>query len=101
MRKIVTNYIKYLKDNPEGYWFKRKIFGWGWAPATWQGWVITLIYAILIIGFALTIDDTSPPQEVFFTFILPVVLLTIAFIRVAYKKGEKPKWSWGFPKNND
>ncbi len=22
------------------YWFKAKNYGWGWYPATWQGWLI-------------------------------------------------------------
>jgi len=97
--KILKKYIKYLKDNPEGYWFKRKLYGWGWTPATWQGWSITFFYIILLILFALTIDKTSPECEIVFTFFLPAVLLTIAFIRIAYKKGEKPRWQWGLPED--
>ena len=88
-------YFRYIKDNPKKYWFKRKLYGWGWVPATWQGWLVTLIYAVLIIAFALTIDEKSPPQEIMFTLILPFVLLTVAFFRIAYKKGESPKWQWG------
>jgi len=97
----MNRYIDYLKDNPEGYWFKRKIFGWGWTPATWQGWAITIVYLVIVIGFALTIDENSPGSELIFTFFLPFVLLTLAFIRIAYKTGEKPKWTWGFPKKED
>ncbi|MDX9913654.1 MAG: hypothetical protein RBS77_03680 [Candidatus Moranbacteria bacterium] len=95
---MLKKYIEYLKDNPKGYWFKAKLFGWGWTPVTWQGWLITLIYVALLILFALTIDENSLDREVLFTFVLPVVLLTITFIRVAYKKGEKPRWNWGWPK---
>jgi hypothetical protein len=95
---IFKNYIKYLKDNPQGYWFKRKLYGWGWTPATWQGWVITCIYIGLVILFSLTIDENSPTREVIFTFVLPIFLLTVSFIRIAYKKGEKPGWRWGINK---
>lgn len=91
----IKNYIKYIKNNPQGYWFKRKLYGWGWTPATWQGWVITLSYVILVILFSLTIDKASPDREVVFTFILPFVLLTVTFICILYKKGEKPRWQWG------
>jgi hypothetical protein len=77
-------------------WFKRKRYGWGWYPVTWQGWVATLVYVVLVLGFALTIDENSSvPNEIFFTFLFPVLLLTLTFIRIAYKKGEKPKWQWG------
>jgi hypothetical protein len=34
---MFKKYIEYLKDNPQGYWFKRKVWGWGWTPVTWQG----------------------------------------------------------------
>lgn len=95
---MFEKYIKYIKDNPKGYWFKAKIFGWGWTPVTWQGWAVTLVYIALILLFALTIDESSTDREVFFTFVLPVVLLTATFIRIAYKKGEKPGWHWGWPK---
>lgn len=76
-------------------WFKRKLFGWGWTPVTWQGWFITSAYVALIAVFAMTIDENSPGREVIFTFAFPVTLLTIAFIRIACKKGESPKWRWG------
>ena len=95
---MLKKYIEYLHDNPKGYWFKAKLFGWGWTPVTWQGWIVTLIYVALLILFALTIDENSSDKEVLFTFILPAVLLTITFIRIAYKKGEKPRWNWGWPK---
>jgi len=95
---MLKKYIEYLKDNPKGYWFKAKLFGWGWTPVTWQGWIVTLIYVALLILFALAIDENSSDREMLFTFILPAVLLTITFIRIAYKKGEKPRWNWGWPK---
>lgn len=94
-------YIPYAKDNPEGLWFKRKLYGWGWTPVTWQGWLVTIAYVALVILFGLTIDEHSPSQEIAFTFALPFLLLTAMFIRILYKKGEKPKWQWGKPESTD
>lgn len=88
-------YKKYAEDNPQHYWFKRKLFGWGWTPVTWQGWLVIIIYVALVLAAALTIDDDSSQREVVFTFIIPVVLLTLLMIKIAYRKGEKPKWQWG------
>lgn len=96
---MIREYIAYLRDNPEGYWFKAKCYGWGWTPATWQGWLIALSYLVLVVLCALTIDENSLPREVAFTFALPVTLLTITLIRICYKKGEKPRWQWGPPHN--
>lgn len=95
---MFKKYIDYINDNPKGYWFKAKLFGWGWTPVTWQGWLATGLYVILMIAFALTLDGNSPPREVFFTGIFPMMLLTIGFIRVCYRTGEKPRWQWGLPK---
>lgn len=97
---MISEYLDYLKDNPEHLWFKRKIYGWGWTPATWQGWLVILIWLILVLFFAFTLDENSPPREIVFTFILPITLLTITLIRVCYKFGEKPKWQWGLPKDD-
>ena len=98
---IFGKYIAYVKDNPEGYWFKRKVFGWGWVPATKEGWAVTLAYIAALFLFAATIDDSSPPREVAFTFVLPVAILTAALLRVIYTKGEKPKWQWGLPEKKE
>lgn len=79
-------------------WFKRKTYGWGWYPASWEGWAVTAIYTLVILSFAFTIDERSPLNEIFFTFVLPSVLLTVLFIRICYKTGEKPRFQWGKPK---
>ncbi len=76
-------------------WFKRKWFGWGWYPATWEGWLATAAYAALLVFFGRTLDEAATPQDVAFTFLLPVLILTIAFIRLCYRMGEKPRWQWG------
>lgn len=90
--------VAYHQDNPQGYWFKSKLYGWGWTPVRWQGWAVIALYVLGIVGFAMTIDDGSPPREVVFTFLLPVALLTIVLFRICYRFGEKPRWMWGPPK---
>lgn len=80
-------------------WFKRKVYGWGWYPASWEGWAVTGIYVLLMLFFAFTVDESSPVNEIAFTFLLPVTLLTIAFIRLCYRTGEKPRWQWGKSKD--
>ena len=96
---IFEQYTSYIRDNPKNHWFKAKLYGWGWTPATWHGWVTTLIYVFLITLIASRIDDSSPTKEVVLMFVFPTVLLTTLFIYIAYKKGEKPKWNWGKPRS--
>lgn len=98
---MIKEYINYLKNNPKGYWFKAKLYGYGWDPATWQGWLVSGVYILLVAAFALTIDKNSSLREISFTFILPMVLLTTTLLRICYKKGEKPRWQWGLPKQNE
>lgn len=98
---LIKDTEEYLKDNPENLWFKRKLYGWGWTPVRWQGWVVVGVYVLLMILFSLTIDENSSNKEVFFTLVIPGILLTFTMIRICYKKGEKPKWQWGPPKSKE
>ena len=98
---MIKEYLNYIKDNPQGYWFKAKLYGWGWTPAKWQGWVVILIYVILILTLVILREDTIPGNpdsgSNFLVLGLPVIVLTALFIFIAYKRGEKPKWQWGLP----
>ena len=94
---MIKEYLAYVRDNPKGYWFKAKLYGWGWVPVRWQGWAVIAVYIAAVAFFAFTIDETSPVQEVMFTFLLPITLLTFVLIRICYKTGEKPRWQWGPP----
>jgi hypothetical protein len=31
-------------------WFRRRTVGLGWRPASWQGWLITLVGVVVVIG---------------------------------------------------
>ncbi len=100
---MLKKYIDYLKDNPEHYWFKRKIWGWGWVPATWQGWSVTVLYigliSLLVITKEEAVSGNPDSGSNFLVFGLPFIVLTSIFIFIAYKKGEKPRWQWGLPKD--
>ena len=74
-------------------WFPAKKFGIGWRlPVTWQGWVVSLSYLLIILGGSFTLADT-PRSKMFF--LLFALALTILFIYICIKKGEKLKWRWG------
>ena len=38
--------------NPVSMWFRPKTIGWGWSPASWEGWLVTALAAAAIAGTA-------------------------------------------------
>ncbi|NVN97024.1 hypothetical protein HXX01_02210 [Candidatus Nomurabacteria bacterium] len=86
-----------MKNNK--IWFRRKLYGWGWYPVAWEGWVVILAYVFLIFIPVLAIekDILGNPDSGsnLLTLALPVIILTAILIYICYKKGEKPRWQWG------
>ena len=93
----MNKYLKYYKNNPQGYWFKRKLFGWGWVPVKWQGWLVTMIGIVIgIAGICVGEADDAPGAA------LIGIVVMIAFIVVfGFWKGEKPRWQWGLPQRKE
>ncbi len=73
----------------EKQWFKRKKYGFGWTPATKEGWILTITAVLLMIASATTIKK-NPLLGI--TYIL---LIIITFITICCQKGEKLAWQWG------
>ncbi len=101
---MLKKYLDYLKDNPQGLWFKRKIYGWGWVPVRWQGWAVIVIYIVLLVSLIQMREEAIPGNpdsgSNFLTFALPIIILTALLIYICYKKGERPRWQWGLPKKD-
>ncbi len=99
---MIKEYINYTKDNPKNYWFKAKLYGWGWTPVKWQGWFVVVVYILLILSlvFVREEDTLGNPDSGsnFLTFALPIILFTALLLLICYKKGEKPRWQWGLKK---
>ena len=102
MRTLFQKYIDYLKDNPEGYWFKRKLYGWGWTPATREGWAVTAVFILLVIGNVIRFSpETKSEEDILFGLMPQTIVLIVIFILIVVLKGEPPKWQWGLPKKKD
>ena len=79
------------------YWFKRKRYGWGLRPATWQGWTSLAIFVALVILNTMRLDAGSRSAgDTLRPFVIQTVALALIFIVVAFWKGERPlRWQWG------
>jgi ABC-type uncharacterized transport system permease subunit len=84
-----------MSESTQKKWFQRKLYGWGWYPISWQGWLTLFIF----IGFNyLNFMKANLQHSVsdFLLHFLPwFVLSLILLIYVAINKGEKPRWQWG------
>ncbi len=93
---MIKKYIDYLKDNPQGYWFKRKLYGWGWVPVKWQGWLVILVFIIFLAWNGIDISsETTPSNNELIWFFAKIVIFGGIMIFICYKKGERPRWQWG------
>jgi hypothetical protein len=82
-------------------WFKRKRYGWGWVPVTWQGWTIIIAFIALMLGNALRLDSTHySTHRILAEFIPETIVLVAILFFLCYRFGEQPRWQWGNKTNN-
>lgn len=89
----MKNYIAYLKDNPEGYWFKNKQYGIGWTPATKAGWAVVGLFLLWSFGVVarfnlLALPESQALQQV----IAPIMFGVFVLIVISVKTGEPLRW---------
>lgn len=78
------------------YWFKAKKYGWGWTPATIEGWICIGVYLIAITAYSFVAEYIAK-NDVEFTLLFSggIIILSTILVFISYKKGEKPGWRWG------
>lgn len=86
-----------MEDNKNKYQMKRRRFGYGWTPVTWQSWVFIALQLVIIFA-AITFLPQKPAQPtigelVSFFAIVSSVIASLAIFSL--KTGPKPKWRWG------
>ena len=72
------------------YWFKRKKYGYGATPVTWEGWAVTIGF-IVVVGILATTVLNDPRQ-----YVVNILILTLVLILIVARKTEGGlKWQWG------
>lgn len=77
-------------------WFKNKSYGYGWTPATKEGWLVILVFLLILIIFEFL--NFGLIQNKVFAVAFHIVFILLwsgALIYIAFKKGEKIRWQWG------
>jgi hypothetical protein len=80
-------------------WFRRKAYGWGWYPVTWEGWVTIALFVLVQLWNALRFQSSLLPTSSIVGQILIVTSLSTGLLLwICLKTGETPKWQWGAPR---
>lgn len=66
-------------------WFKYRIFGWGLAPKTWQGWVYVAVAALLIAG-SLSMTMTTALHPWVFGIVMGIFVIDVLHIMTQLSK---------------
>ncbi len=72
-------------------WFKAKQYGYGWYPATWQGWLAMLVWVLMFVGAHARWDVERQTAQYF----ADVFASTAALLLLCWYTGEKARWRWG------
>jgi hypothetical protein len=86
-----------MDSKPQKLWFKRRRYGWGWTPVTWQGWLCIVVFLAIVISssFTLPMKPNEPTSGQILVFLMYVAGAVLALIGVSFMKGPLPKFRWG------
>jgi hypothetical protein len=79
------------------YWFKRRRYGWGYMPVTWQGWAVVVGYIVIVVALVpafLDAPDAVAAKETGF-FAMFLAAATAGLLMISFSKGPRPRWRWG------
>jgi len=76
------------------YWFKPKRYGYGATPVTWQGWVLTIGAALVIVGAALWFPATGFKSLWTLAVVLGIEAIAIATLFIVSYRRTSGGWRW-------
>lgn len=84
-------------NKKKDYQMKRRRYGWGWIPTTWQSWLYLILQfgIILIATTGLPAKPAQPSPRQLLTFFAILILVIASLVLVSYMTGPKPHWRWG------
>lgn len=84
-----------MTNQEKQLWFKRRRYGYGWTPVTWQGWVLVILTLVVAIGGAALLVILPYTNQLLWVYLTSVITIVVLLVIVAYQKGPSPKWRWG------
>jgi len=81
------------------YWFRPKMYGYGFFPVSWEGWLMTFALIAVLLKFADLhgfMADTLPTDDQIFLFVWRLFITATVFAYFAEKKMKGDLgWRWG------
>ncbi len=76
---------------------KRRRYGWGWTPITWQGWLFVFSQTIILLIAAsqLSRKPIQPTTDQLLKLLAILICVSLTLFLVGYQTGPKPHWRWG------
>lgn len=71
-------------------WFRARDYGWGWYPASWQGWAVLGVWFVFFVGIMSRLEEQSSPAW----FMVSVFASVVVLLAICWKTGERPYWQW-------
>ncbi len=75
-------------------WFRAKLYGYGWTPASWQGWLVLAIYLGGVIGLSVFMDSLLTFWQVL-AIVVSFIVQTVLLLIICVLTGERARWRWG------
>jgi hypothetical protein len=79
-------------------WFRAKTYGWGWTPASIEGWLVMGVFLVGVVVDAVVLQhrlQTGDPATAWAVFFGVLAVLVAALSAICWLTGERPRWHWG------
>ena len=92
-----------MKDTHKNYQMKRRRFGYGWTPITWQSWLFIIMELIIILTAAtfLPLKPEQPTASELLRFFVIFGAAIVTLIIFTTQTSPKAKWRWGKKPGDD
>lgn len=79
-------------------WFRAKTYGWGWTPASVEGWLVMGAFLVGVGADVFVLRQrllAASHDTAWIGFFAVLALLVAALCAVCRVTGERPRWHWG------
>ena len=79
-------------------WFRAKTYGWGWTPASVEGWLVLALFLVGVGADVFVLKHrllAGSPTAAWTGFAAVLAVLVSLLLAVCYLTGERPRWHWG------